>query len=117
VIERLNRTFKNFTRSLAIVPMDVKRFREECAFFFDWYNEHRPHSTLAGKTPNEVYSKEKFPANRRPRIEPRENWPRQSRCAKPQVLVADQPGDKFSLEIQFYHGRLTACFQKILLRN
>jgi hypothetical protein len=36
----------------------------------DWYNQHRPHSTLGGKTPDEVYF-QRFPANRRPRIEPR----------------------------------------------
>ncbi|MDR2408227.1 MAG: integrase core domain-containing protein [Bacteroidales bacterium] len=27
----------------------------ETKLFFDWYNEHRPHTTLNGKTPNEVY--------------------------------------------------------------
>jgi len=105
VIERLMRTFKEFTRSLAIVPIDRNLFRQACVDFFDWYNEHRPHMTLKGKTPNEVYSKEKFPANRRPRIEPRAEWPRGSPCAKPQTLVAGQPGDRFRLDIEFYQSR------------
>ncbi len=82
VIERFNRTFKEFTRSLAVVSMQQKTFRDECTFFIDWYNEHRPHQTLNGMTPNEVYSKEKFPANRRPRTEPRKGWPRGSRSRK-----------------------------------
>ena len=104
VIERFNRTFKQFNRSLALVSMAQKSFRDECVCFMDWYNEHRPHATLNGKTPNEVYSKEKFPANRKPRIEPREKWPRASFCAKPQTLVAGQPGDRFLMRVDFYQG-------------
>jgi len=105
VIERLIRTFKEFTCSLPLVPIDRDLSRQACTDFFDWCNEYRPHQTLKGKTPNEVYSKEKFPANRRPRIEPRDQWPRGSPCAKPQTLVAGQPGDKFRLDIEFYQGR------------
>ena len=78
VIERLIRTFKEFTRSLLIVPMKQNCFRKQCVHFFDWYNEHRPHSTLNGKTPDEVYFQTKHPANRMPRIEPRKDWPRGS---------------------------------------
>lgn len=105
VIERFNRTFKEFMRALPIVPMNQIRFREESVFFIDWYNEHRPHITLDGKTPNEVYFGVKFPENRRPRIEPRKDWPRGSPCAKPQSLVAGQPGDRFRLEIEYLQGR------------
>ena len=31
----------------------------------DWYNEHRPHMTFSGKTPNEVYFS-RSPANEQP---------------------------------------------------
>jgi hypothetical protein len=37
--------------------------------FLAWYNDHRPHMRLGGRTPNEVYFGQ-HPANRRPRIEP-----------------------------------------------
>jgi hypothetical protein len=59
--------------------------------------------TLGGKTPDEVYFR-RFPANRRPRIEPRLRWPRCSRCARPQALVAGKPGDRFDIEIEYIGG-------------
>lgn len=68
-----------------------------------WYNEHRPHDSLGGKTPNEVYET-RFPANRKPRMEPRSNWPRSSPCAKPQTLVAGKPGQGFEMTVDF-HGK------------
>ena len=104
VVERINRTFKEFTRSLPIVSMFRKKFRQECTLFFQWYNDLRPHMTLKGKTPSEAYFREKFPANRKPRIEPRERWPRGSPCAKPQPLIAGQPGDRFILRVESYKG-------------
>ena len=60
--------------------------------------------TLNGKTPNEVYFRRR-PANRRPRTEPRRRWPRASPCARPQTLVAGQPGDRFRLQVDFNAGR------------
>ena len=32
-------------------------------------------------------------------------WPRGSPCAKPNALVAGQPGDKFTLDVSFLDGR------------
>jgi hypothetical protein len=34
-----------------LVSLRREAFRAEIVSFFDWYNEHRPHSTLGGKTP------------------------------------------------------------------
>ena len=45
------------------------------------------------------------PANRCPRIEPRKHWPRASRCARPQTLVAGQPGDRFTVDVDYHRGR------------
>ncbi len=68
-------------------------------------NPHRrPHTTLGGRTPNEVYYQRRA-ANGRPRIEPRTKWPRGSRCAKPQTLVAGKPGDAFTIRVDFQKGR------------
>lgn len=62
---------------LPLVPLRAEVFRREVAVVLDGYNEHRPHTTLGGKTPNEVYFG-RFPANRKPRFEPRARWPRGS---------------------------------------
>ena len=76
---------------------------EELNHFFAWYNACRPHTTLEGGTPNEVYFRLR-PANRRPRIEPRKRWPRRAPCAGPRTLIAGRPGDRFKLEVDFHGG-------------
>jgi len=105
IIERFNRTFKELLSWLILIPLRQQDFRDECLAIFDWYNSHRPHMSLDGKTPNEVYCGIKFPAHRGPRLEPRANYPRGSPCAGPQTLVAGQPGDRFTLDIQYYRNR------------
>jgi len=104
VIERFIKTLKDETTRRILVPFHRETFRRELVLFRDWYNEHRPHMTLAGKTPNEVYFKRRA-ANQQPRIEPRSGWPRGSPCAKPQTLVAGRPGDKFMLQVDFHERR------------
>ncbi len=86
------------------VPLRRGKLLRELVCYQDWYNEQRPHMTLDGRSPNEVYWKRR-PANRRPRIEPRRNWPRGSPCAKPQTLVAGKPGDECTLRVDFQNGR------------
>ena len=103
VVERAIRTLKDECTRRILVPQRQTRFRRELLCFLGWYNEYRPHMTLEGSTPNEVYFRQ-YPANRRPRVEPRKQWPRRSQCAKPRTLVAGQPGDRFSLEVG-YHDR------------
>ena len=85
--ERFIQTLKvECTRSLLVVSLRDKTFRQELVRFTTWYNEHRPHTTLGGRTPEEVYSHQR-PANRSPRFEPRAFWPRPAPCALPQVAV------------------------------
>ena len=104
VVERLIRTMKDEATRSIVVPQRQTRFRTELTSFFAWYNEHRPHTTLQGKTPNEVYFRLRS-ANQRPRIEPRKRWPRPSPCANPCTLIAGQPGDRFTLQVDFYVAR------------
>ncbi|MDA1052747.1 MAG: DDE-type integrase/transposase/recombinase [Planctomycetota bacterium] len=104
VVERFIKTLKDEATRRILVPLQRESFRNELVLFRDWYNEYRPHMTLLGKTPNEVYFKRRA-ANQQPRIEPRAGWPRGSPCAKPQTLVAGQPGDKFTLQVDFHEGR------------
>lgn len=74
VIERFNRTLKGeFVRRI-LVPLRISDFNEELIRYVIWYNEHRPHQTLHGRTPNEVYES-RFPARDRPRLEPRPKYP------------------------------------------
>jgi putative transposase len=104
VVERFIKTMKNEATRRIVVPLRQAGFRRELASFFAWYNEHRPHTTLHGKTPNEVYFRFR-PANERPRIEPRERWPRRTPCAVPRTLIAGQPGDRFTFQVDFHDGR------------
>jgi Integrase core domain len=103
VIERLLQTVKfELTHNLRI-PLRRVVLQQDLRWRLGWYNEHRPHTTLQGRTPNEAYFHRR-PAHRRPRWEPRPRWPRGAPCARPQVLVAGQPGRSFALEVQVLGG-------------
>ncbi len=104
VVERFIRTMKDEATRRIVVPRRHAAFGGELKIYLAWYNEHRPHATLHGKTPNEVYFRLR-PANQRPRIEPRKRWPRPSPCARPSTLIAGQPGDRFEIEVGFHDGR------------
>jgi putative transposase len=104
VIERLIRTMKHELMHGMQVPLRHATLRHQFYLRIGWYNEHRPQASLGGRTPNEVYFG-RSPANRRPRLEPRPRWPRSAPCARPQVLVAGQPGDRFALDVQFHGGQ------------
>jgi len=87
-----------------LVPFRREVMRLELHCQVKWYNEHRPDTTLGGRTPNEEYFKQ-FPANRKPRIEPRPRWPRASPSALPQSLIARKPGDRFTVEVAYLADR------------
>ena len=103
VVERFHRTFKELLRQTTI-PEEQSEYEQEAQLVVDWYNEHRPHTTLDGKTPNEVYFSRPA-ANEQPRFEPRKLWPRGSPCAKPQVDIKGGAGDPVTLEIDWLEGR------------
>ena len=86
------------------VPEDQSQFEREVERITEWYNEHRPHDTLNGRTPNEVFFSRPA-ANEQPHIEPRPHWPRGSPCAAPHVGVDGKPGDPFVLKIDYLAGR------------
>lgn len=103
VVERFHRTVKESFR-LLIVPEEQAESERELSLIIKWYNEHRPHDTLGGKTPNEVYFSRPA-ANEQPRLEPRKRWPRSSPCAKPQVGIEGEPGDPIIFEIDCLEDR------------
>jgi len=69
VIERLILTLKQGLSWLTLVPRRREAFLRELRYLAAWYNSHRPHMTLAGSTPDEVYFRLR-PLNRQPRFEP-----------------------------------------------
>jgi hypothetical protein len=77
----------------------------ETQLFFDWYNEYRPHMTLSGKAPNEVYY-HRHAANAKPRIETRSKVKHSTPCAKPRMCIAGKAGTKIKLHLEFLEGRL-----------
>jgi hypothetical protein len=79
-------------------------FRSELVSFAAWYNEHRPHTWLNGRTPDEVYHALP-PANGQPRIEPRARWPIESRCAQPRAPVDRKPGANIELDVTHVEER------------
>ena len=89
---------------MLLVPYRREAFLRELVLFGDWYNDARPHTTLNGRTPNEVYHAVR-PANRSPRFEPRPRWPRGSPCARPQTLVKGQSGVRLELCVTYHKGR------------
>ena len=103
VVERFILTLKTLLSCLLLVPYRRDSFHRELDAIVEWYNQHRPHEWLGGRTPNEAYFA-MFPANRRPRFEPRPNWPRGSPCAKPWALVRGSPGAKLTMEVTFHAG-------------
>lgn len=77
---------------------------EELRRYGEWYNEHRPHEFLHGRTPNEVYER-RFPLARKPRYEPRPGWPRGSPCARLWALTRGSPGARLELDVAYHGGR------------
>ena len=104
VVERAILTIKCLLSCLLLVPYRRDAFLRELDLLVDWYNEHRPHSWLGGRTPNEAYYG-LFPANRKPRFETRSRWPRGSPCAQPWALVRGSPGTRLTVEVSFHKGK------------
>jgi hypothetical protein len=103
VVERFILTLKCLLSCLLLIPYRPDSFQRELHATVHWYNHHRPHTRLGGKTPDEAYHGT-YPANRRPRFEPRSRWPRGSPCAKPWALVRGKVGARVELDVKFHAG-------------
>ena len=55
LIERFFLSLKNECTRRLWVPLRHASFRRELSFYVEWFNDHRPHSSLDGRTPDEVY--------------------------------------------------------------
>jgi len=105
LVERFIRTLKTeCARVLSVVPLLRRSFQRELSSFLRWYNESRPHMSLGGATPDEIYLGRR-PTCRAPRFETRAAWPRGSPCARPRTLVKGRPGVTLQLKVEFLGQR------------
>lgn len=104
IIERFIRSMKSECARRIIVPFRLDQMRHEVACYATWYNEHRPHMGLGGRTPLEVF-KGLQPANEAPRFEPRSRWSRKSRCASPVVRVKGRRGVRLTVILSRFESR------------
>ena len=85
-------------------PVSRTEMIHETQLFFEWYNEFRPHMSLDGKTPNEVYFKRRA-ANAKPRLETRPHAKHSTPCAAPRMCIAGRAGAKVKVRLEFLEGR------------
>jgi hypothetical protein len=105
VTERVILTYKDGCTRRILVPISRNEMFHETELFFEWYNDHRPHMTLSGKTPNEVYFGRRA-ANAKPRIETRPLAKHSTPCAAPRMCIAGRAGAKVKVRLEFLEGRL-----------
>lgn len=91
VIERFIRSLKDEWLRRLIIPLRIGAMRNDLSAYLSWFNEHRPHQALDGRTPLEVY-KDLVPASQRRGLEPR---------AK---LLANRV-IRLTLSVTYYEGR------------
>jgi len=104
VVERFIRTLKDECTRRVIIPLRRSDMRRELTLHLDWYNDHRPHEFLAGRTPNEVYH-DRPAANEMDRVEVRPHWPSGASCAAPIAAIDGDPGQKVVLVVSYHAGR------------
>ncbi|MGH8191676.1 MAG: transposase [Rhodanobacteraceae bacterium] len=104
-VERFMRSLKTeCTRELPQTPLTRKGMMAELLAYAAWFNHHRPHQGLQGRTPEERYRRVRR-KDSYPRIEPRPQWPPGSPCAAPKAAVRGECGAKFNLEVSHFQGR------------
>ena len=78
ILERFFKSAKGEWLRRTWIPYRRKVMHRKMKFYIDWYNEHRPHESLQGCTPKEIYENIE-PAHERNRFEPRESSPAKHR--------------------------------------
>ena len=112
-VERFHRSMKDECTRRIIVPTSQSDFENELALWMQWYNSHRSHKSLRGRTPDEVYFKMRA-ANTLPRIGPRFGLIHSSPCAKPRTMMAGKAGRKVNVQLSFLEGRKHLPILKVL---
>lgn len=55
IVERFIRSMKAECTRRILVPFEMEAMRGELASYVTWFNDHRPHQALDGRTPVETY--------------------------------------------------------------
>jgi putative transposase len=103
VEERFIRTLKEEGLAHEFVPLRHTAFCASVAQFEDWYNEVRPHSSIGGATPDEVFHRRR-PANHRRRFETRARYPAKGACAAPWAPARSKIGSRLELVATSFRG-------------
>jgi len=93
IVERFIRSMKQECFRQLLVPMTLGGVLRELRCYSTWFNDHRPHTTLDGRTPREVF----MGKPRRRRIETRSRWPHQPR--------GRSPGGRLVLAVSHIEGK------------
>jgi len=102
--ERFYSSLKSECTERILVPTNKVEFEEELEHYRRWFNGFRPHMTLKGRTPQEVYFGLRA-GNAKPRIEPRPSVSHRTPCAKPRMMIAGKPGVKVRVKLSLYKDR------------
>jgi transposase InsO family protein len=98
VTERAIRSIKDEGIRPVVVPFALAAMCRLMSLYACWYNTCRPHSSLGGAAPIEIYlGRER--AHEKPRIEPRARFP-----AKPGERLRAMRGAKVRLEVSYLDG-------------
>lgn len=97
VVERLNRTIKSEGLRRILLPLGEAALLGELDLFARWYNEHRPHRSLGGATPDEV-RRGVTPASSLPGFETRSRAPAGRR-------IRGRPGAVLALRVDYLERR------------
>ncbi len=116
VLERFFLTLKEELLRRILVPLRLETMSFELSRYVAWYNEARPHRSLGGATPCEVYEGA-IAAHRKPRFEPRARYPAASPCAAPRARVRGRCGVKLELVVGGFAGRDSKLMPTIELRK
>ncbi len=96
VIERFIKSLKKEWLRRLIIPLRLEVMRADLTVYTSWFNEHRPHQALEGRTPLEVYH-HLAPASAARRFVPRANWPTHR--------GRGEPGIRTALVVTYHEGR------------
>jgi len=98
------RSMKSECTRRILVPFRLSTMGGELGDYATWFNEHRSHEALGGRSPREVY-RGLSPANEAPRLEPRARWPRKATCALPNAPVRGGTGTRLLLKVTRHERR------------
>jgi transposase InsO family protein len=99
IVERCIRSLKYEFLHRIPIPVRVEAMTGELERFVVWFNEHRPHQALSGRTPNEVVE-QRLPAKDGPRWETRDGYE-----PKGGAPARAAPGGKLRLIVRNLDGR------------